>query len=303
MDIQNIRHYLRKQLNSRFVWLFIGFLIIINSVVLGMETSKKLLTEYQSIFYLVDFVILSIFVVEIALRIFANGKHFFFSESNSLPSESERKKEGEKTSKKKTIQGWNIFDLIIVGFAFLSTVSFFSVFRILRILRILRLIRIVPGLRIVVEALLESIPGIGSIITLLLIFYYISAVITTRMLGADFPDHFGTLGTSMFTLFQIMTLESWATEVALPVMDKFPYFWIFFVVFILISTFTMLNLFIAIIVNTMQSIQRKKEKQEQGSTASLIETETAILQERLDEIKQELESLRQEVQQRNHQQQ
>ena len=134
-----------------------------------------------------------------------------------------------------------------------------AVLRALRVLRVLRLLTMVPSMRRVVGALLAAIPGLGSIALGLLIIYYVFAVIATNLFAVSHPEWFGSIGRSLYTLFQIMTLESWSMGIARPVMEHFPYAWIFFVLFILIATFTMLNLFIAIIVNAMQSYSEAEQ--------------------------------------------
>ncbi len=127
-------------------------------------------------------------------------------------------------------------------------------FAVLRALRVLRLLTMVPTMRKVVGALLAAIPGLGSMALVLLILYYVSAVIATSLFAAAYPEWFGTLGHSLYSLFQIMTLESWSMGIVRPVMVSFPYAWAFFIPFILVATFTMLNVFIAIIVNAMQTV-------------------------------------------------
>ncbi|MBU2479134.1 MAG: ion transporter, partial [Gammaproteobacteria bacterium] len=142
-----------------------------------------------------------------------------------------------------------------------------AVLRALRVLRVLRLLTMVPSMRRVVGALLTAIPGLGSIALVLMIIYYVAAVIATNLFAAAYPEWFGTLGHSLYTLFQIMTLESWSMGIARPVMENFPYAWAFFVPFILVATFTMLNLFIAIIVNAMQTYS----EQEHQDTVAVVE--------------------------------
>ena len=148
---------------------------------------------------------------------------------------------------------WSVFDFAVVAIALVPASGPFAVLRALRVLRVLRLLTMVPSMRRVVGALLAAIPGLGSIVLVLGILYYVFAVIATNLFAADFPEWFGTLGRSLYTLFQVMTLESWSMGISRPVMEAFPYAWAFFIPFILIATFTMLNLFIAIIVNAMQS--------------------------------------------------
>ena len=121
----------------------------------------------------------------------------------------------------------------------------------------------VPSMRRVVGALLAAIPGLGSIALVLLIIYYVFAVIATNLFSAAYPEWFGTLGRSLYTLFQIMTLESWSMGISRPVMEEFPYAWAFFIPFILVATFTMLNLFIAIIVNAMQNYSESENTAKQ----------------------------------------
>jgi len=147
--------------------------------------------------------------------------------------------------------GWSLFDVAVIAIALVPAAGPLSVFRALRVLRILRLVSVVPRLRAVVEALARSLPGMGAIALLLGIFFYVFAVVATKLFGADFPHWFGSLWTSMFSLFQIMTLEAWS-EIARTVMERYPAAWLFFIAFILLATFTVLNLFIALIVKAME---------------------------------------------------
>ncbi|MDJ0643974.1 MAG: ion transporter, partial [Erythrobacter sp.] len=127
----------------------------------------------------------------------------------------------------------------------------FSVLRALRILRALRLISVVPSMRKVIAGLFSAIPSIGTVIVMLLLLFYISAVMATKLFGEAFPEWFGTLGASLYSLFQVMTLESWSMGIVRPVMEVYPYAWAFFVPFILLTSFIVLNLFIGVIVNAM----------------------------------------------------
>jgi len=176
--------------------------------------------------YALDVAALAIFIVEIAAKLFVYRLSFF---RNS----------------------WNVFDFTIVAVSLLPAGEGLSVLRALRILRALRLISMVPQMRLVVQALLSAIPAMGSVIALLALIFYVAAVIATKLYGADFPEWFGSIGASLYTLFQIMTLESWSMGIVRPVMEVHPYAWIFFVPFILVITFAVLNLFIAIVVNSM----------------------------------------------------
>jgi voltage-gated sodium channel len=184
----------------------------------------------------IDKVILGVFVVELASRLFVYGWKFWKDP-------------------------WSVFDFIVVAIALVPAAGPFAVLRALRVLRVLRLLTMVPSMRRVVGALLAAIPGLGSIALVLLIVYYVFAVIATNLFAVAYPEWFGTLGRSLYTLFQIMTLESWSMGISRPVMEVFPYAWAFFIPFILVATFTMLNLFIAIIVNAMHNYSENEHKE------------------------------------------
>lgn len=201
-----------------------------------METSSSIMQQAGQLIVAVDRIILAIFVIEIMIRITVYGRDFWRDP-------------------------WSLFDFGVVAIALIPASGPFAVLRALRVLRVLRLLTMVPSMRRVVGALLAAIPGLGSIGLMLLIFYYVFAVIATNLFGAAYPEWFGTLGKSFYTLFQIMTLESWSMGIVRPVMQSFPYAWAFFVPFILIATFTMLNLFIAIIVSAMQSYSEQEHRE------------------------------------------
>ena len=203
-------------------------LIIINAVVLGLETSAQVMAQAGPLLLALDKAILAVFVVEIAARLWVHRGAFFRDP-------------------------WSVFDFSVVVIALVPASGPLAVLRALRVLRVLRLLTVVPSMRRVVGALLSAIPGLGSIAMVLALLFYVFAVIATKLFGQAFPDWFGTLGRSLYTLFQVMTLESWSMGIARPVMEQFPLAWAFFVPFILVATFTMLNLFIAVIVSAMQT--------------------------------------------------
>ncbi|NCF10139.1 MAG: ion transporter [Gammaproteobacteria bacterium] len=245
---------------------FIIALIVVNAVTLGLETSSVVMADYGDLLHVADRAILTVFVAEIAAKLFAFGWRFFRDP-------------------------WNVFDFLVVGIALVPASGPLAVLRTLRVLRVLRLVSTVPRLRMVIEALLHAIPGIGAIAGLLLLIFYVGAVMATSLFAADFPDWFGHIGRSMFTLFQIMTLESWSMGIARPVMTEYPYAWAFFVPFILIATFTMLNLFIAVIVNTMQEMQAQQLAEGQDEIEATVHDDTARLLEELAALRAEVRAL------------
>ena len=201
-------------------------LILVNAVILGLETSPQLMAVWGSWLNAADRAILAVFVVEIALRLYVNRLAYFRDP-------------------------WNVFDFTVVAIALVPASGPLAVLRALRILRVLRLITLVPSMKRVVSGLLSALPGLTSVMGIICIIFYVAAVIATKLFAADFPALFGDLGKSAFTLFQVMTLEGWAMEVVRPVMAVYPSSWVFFLIFILASTFTLLNLFIAVIVNAI----------------------------------------------------
>jgi voltage-gated sodium channel len=209
-------------------------LIIVNAIILGLETSPRLMADWGPVLMALDKTLLGIFVVEIALRLVAHRAAFFRDP-------------------------WSVFDLAVVAIALVPASGPFAVLRALRVLRVLRILTIVPSMRRVVGGLLSAIPGLSSIAAVLGLLFYVFAVIATKLFGADFPDWFGTLGRSLYTLFQVMTLESWSMGIVRPLMEVYPYAWTFFVPFILMATFTMLNLFIGVIVSAMQSFAESEK--------------------------------------------
>ncbi|TNF62804.1 MAG: ion transporter [Burkholderiales bacterium] len=248
--------------DSRFQRLILA-LIIVNAVILGLETSPSVMASVGDTLRAVDQVLLAVFVVELVLRLFAHRAAFFRDP-------------------------WSVFDFVVVAIALIPASGPFAVLRALRVLRVLRVLTLVPSMRRVVGALLSAIPGLSSIALVLLLVFYVFGVIATHLFGAAFPDWFGHLGRSLYTLFQVMTLESWSMGISRPVMEEVPYAWAFFIVFILFATFTMLNLFIAIIVNAMQSFSESEHQ-------STVEAVEQVGQSIEHEIHAEVQSLRQEL--------
>lgn len=243
-------------------------LILINAILLGLETSPAVMAKAGTFILILDQVILTLFVVEITLRIYVHRMTFWKDP-------------------------WSLFDFTVVAIALIPASGPFAVLRALRVLRVLRLLTMVPTMRRVVGALLAAIPGLGSIGLMLLIIYYVFAVIATNLFGTSHPEWFGSLGHSFYTLFQIMTLESWSMGIARPVMEIFPYAWVFFVPFILIATFTMLNLFIAIIVNAMQSYSAAEHKETVEALHQTQENIETDLHKEMQTLRTEIKELKQ----------
>lgn len=245
---------------------FIVAVIVINAITLGLETSPTIMAQAGGLLLALDRAALIVFVVEIAMKLIVYRFGFFRS-------------------------GWNVFDFTIVAITLAPVGEGFAVLRSLRILRALRLVSVIPSMRKVVGALLRAIPGMGSVLSLLLLVFYVAAVMSTKLFGQDFPEWFGSIGASLYTLFQVMTLESWSMGIARPVMETHGYAWLFFVTFILLTTFAVLNLFIAIVVDAMS----ETEREEQAKTREQVDREHNQVLAELTALRAELAALRQEL--------
>ena len=266
VSTDSIRQRLKMFIENITIQRFLLALILINAIILGLETSPEVMTAVGPFLMALDKAILAVFVIELTIRLLVHRFTFFKD-------------------------GWNVFDFIVVGIALVPASGPFAVLRALRVLRVLRVLTFVPSMRKIVGALIKSLNGMLSIAMVLGLVYYVAAVMVTKLFGEAFPDWFGSLGASLYTLFQVMTLESWSMGIARPVMEAFPYAWVFFIPFILIATFTMLNLFIAVIVNAVQTMHDDDNKDE-------LDAEKATQQQLLEQMQQlqlELQALRRDM--------
>jgi voltage-gated sodium channel len=249
---------------------FIIVLILINAVTLGLETVPSVMAQYGSLILSIDKIILAVFIIEILLKFYAYRLSFFKS-------------------------GWNIFDFVIVAIALIPASGPFTVLRALRVLRVLRLLSVVPQMRRVINAIGYSIPGMMSVISVLLLIFYVSAVLTTKLFGThpdpQMQEWFGTIGASGYTLFQIMTLESWSMGIVRPTMEIFPLSWVFFVPFIIITSFAVLNLFIGIIVDAMSMAQEKPREEDKQEIKDFTAEEISNLHDRLEHLQKDILAL------------
>lgn len=230
--------------------------IIFNAILLGLETSKPVMARFGALILLLDTLCLSIFVAELVAKIIAYRFRFFRD-------------------------GWNLFDFVIVGISLIPATQGFTALRALRILRVLRLISTAPRLRRVVEGFITALPGMASVFMLMALIFYIGAVMSTKLFGSSFPDWFGTLGKSGYSLFQIMTLESWSMGIVRPVMELYPYAWLFFIPFIMVTTFAVVNLLVGLIVNSMQEVHHEEENAHTGVYRDDVTARLAVIEKQL----------------------
>ena len=249
-------------------------IIVFNAISLGLSTSEFVMSKFGSIFIVLDRIVLTIFVIELLLKLFAYRMSFFRN-------------------------AWNVFDLLIVSLGLLPQSEGLSALRGLRVIRALRLLSAMPQMRAVVQALLAAVPGMGAVIIMISIVFYVFGVMATMMYGATFNVWFGTLGRSLYTLFQIMTLESWSMGIVRPVMAEHPTAWIFFVPFIVITAFSVLNLFIGLLVNTMQTAVEEDTDAEFENFRNLIYNDIVQINKTMSDMHLELREMRLEIEKVN----
>lgn len=248
---------------------FIIATIVASAILVGLETYPQLHNQYLGTFKIIDYIIQGIFTVEIILRILAYGKNplAFFKNSN------------------------NVLDFLITALFYVPFGgAYASVFRLIRIIRIFRLVTALPNLQILVGALIKSIPSMGWISLLLLIAMYVYAVLGSFLFGATDPEHFGNLGLSLLTLFQIITLEGW-TEIMkqqgdgiIPVL--------YFISFILIGTMIILNLFIGVVINGFDEVKKEIEEElEKDKKRPTLKKEMVQISEQLEALRMRMDVL------------
>lgn len=233
--------------------------ILFNAVILGMETSKTIMAQAGDLILLLDQICLAVFIAELLAKLIAYRTRFFRD-------------------------GWNIFDFFIVGISLVPVAQGFSALRALRILRVLRVVSVAPRLRRVVEGFVTALPGMASVFLLMALIFYIAAVMATKLFGDSFGEWFGTLGRSGYSLFQIMTLESWSMGIVRPVMETYPLAWMFFVPFIMVTTFAVVNLLVGLIVNSMQDAHQEESVASTDAYRAEVNGKLDALEAKIDQL-------------------
>jgi len=262
-----VQDKLRVWLEQAWVRNGIMVVIVFNAVLLGLETSQSVMAKFGTLIVALDRLCLAVFVAELSAKLVAYRARFFRD-------------------------GWNIFDFLIVGISLVPGAQTFSVLRALRILRVLRLISSAPRLRRVVEGFITALPGMASVFLLMALIFYVGAVMATKLFGAgcaactpdqaaQFTEWFGDLGRSAYSLFQIMTLESWSMGIVRPVMEVYPFAWLFFVPFIMVTTFAVVNLLVGLIVNSMQDAHQTEANEATGTYRDEVLARLKAIEEQL----------------------
>ncbi len=224
------REALRAVIESRRLRGVVVAVIVLNAAVLGLGTEPGIAAMCGNWLFWIDEACIAVLALEVLGRVLVSGGGFFHS-------------------------GWNIFDFAVVAVSLVPAENFFSILLTLRVLLMLRLVSEVPAMRLVVQALLTSVPGMAAVTGLLFLLFYIAAVIGCDLFASRFPEHFGTIGASLFSMFQVMTLEGWSETIARPVIAAYPWAWSFFVIFIVLVTMAVLNLFVGVVVNSIQTAE------------------------------------------------
>lgn len=259
-----------KQFFQRFI---IGT-ILVNAIALGVLTFKELPGDLRHIIDILDHVCLFIFCFELGLKLIAQRLRFFRD-------------------------GWNVFDFLVIAVALVPASGPLSVLRALRVFRLMRLVTAIPSMRRVINGMFAAIPGTASVGGVLFVMFYVSAIMATNFFGKVEPAHFGHLGLSFFTLFQFLTMEGWP-DVARPVMQKIPNAWMFFIPFILLTTFTTLNLLFGIIVGAMENAKEEEARldmEAQGIEAPVESNEmrVAVIEQNVAQIRKTIAALNAQI--------
>lgn len=247
---------------------FIVALILLNGVILGLETSPTIVAQYGDWLHLGNQLILGVFIIEAMLKIVAVAPRLklYFGD------------------------GWNLFDFSVVVLSLLpATGEYAMIARLARLLRVARLVSTIPELRLIISTLVRSIPSMGHVLMLMSIIFYIYAVAGYHLFHQHDPTHWETLGISLLTLFRVVTLEDW-TDVMYTAMEMHSMSWIFFVSFVVLGTFVIINLFIAVVINNLEEAKQEQlEKLQRPPTKDEILRELRQTQKMLSRLQDKLE--------------
>ena len=259
----------QKIVANRWFDRFIIALIVLNAVVLGLETSPQLVAHYGDLMLAVNHIVLAVFVLEAAMKITAVAPRYslYFGD------------------------GWNLFDFTIVVLSLVpATGDFAMIARLARLLRVMRLISALPELRLIVSTLVRSVPGFANVILLLSIIFYMYGVAGYHLFHEHDPVHWHNLGTSLLTLFRVLTLEDW-TDVMYTAMELSPYAWLFFVSFVVVATFVVINLFIAVVINNLEAAKQERLGRNGDATLLSVQRELSTAQAALRKLAAEIKRL------------
>ncbi len=278
--MSRIQPVCRRIAESRDFQLFIFGVILLNALVLGLDTYDSISREWGDALLLTSAICLGIFVVEILIRIAAYGRRpqDYFQD------------------------GWNVFDFIVVFAVFIPGVRENALLlRLVRLLRIVRVISIFPDLRVLVSGMGRALRPIGAMAALTVLFLFVYGIIGVQMFGDELPERWDDVGNAMLTLFTVLTLEGW-NEVLFDAMEVTSFAWVFFVSFVLIASFLVINVLIAIIITAVEEARDAERVEQIEERMTRVESEghsadpVAPLIDRVGELRQNLVELELELQ-------
>ncbi len=287
-----LREYVDGDCDSPFE-IFMLFVIMVNVISMGLETVRSLKMKYFKVFYWVDLICLAIFIVELVIKFIAFNKNFFGE-----------KRVGKDGIYRFHLNRWNIFDLIIVLVSILPSVPYFALarffrvfrsFRMLRTVRSLRAIKVLKlvnnfeNLRVIFKAILNALPSIVWTGCLLIVFMYAYAIIGTYIFAIDYPEFFGNLGKSFITLLQVMTFDSWVSDITRPIVLAHPLTWIYFVSYAFIAALIIMNVIIGIVVDSIEEareIANAEKKKLDATRAAMGSSKDAVIAQMRLQIKE-----------------
>lgn len=299
---RNLKDYVDGKVDTPYE-IFMLFVITINTISLGLETSSNITEDFRNILFMIDQICLWIFVIELIFKVIAYNKKFF----------GEKRFDEDHLDKNGNMveyfhwNKWNVSDLIIVAVSFVASLPYFTVFRFFRVFRSFKVIKAVRSFRAVksfkivnefedlrstFKGLVRAIPGILWTFAFLAVFAYVYAIIGTNMFRDECPDYFGTLGTALLTLCQITTFDSWFSGVARPIIKIYPLAWIYFVSYVFIAASIIMNVIVGIIVDSMGKERERDREQEKLKRAdSKNEITLEKLSEQISELQKQIEKL------------
>ena len=299
---RNLKDYVDGKVDTPYE-IFMLFVITINTVSLGLETSSNITADFRNILFMIDQICLWIFVIELIFKIIAYNKKFF----GEMRIDEDYLDKNGKMVEYFHWNKWNVSDLLIVLVSFIASLPYFTVFRVFRVFRSFKVIKAVRSFRAVksfkivnefedlrstFKGLVRAIPGILWTFAFLAVFAYVYAIIGTNMFRDECPDYFGTLGTALLTLCQITTFDSWFSGVARPIIKIYPLAWIYFVSYVFIAASIIMNVIVGIIVDSMGKERERDREQEKLKRAnSKDEITLEKLSEQIAELQKQIESI------------
>jgi voltage-gated sodium channel len=246
---------------------FIGSVVILNSLIIGIQTFEHIPENILGIFHHADKFILCIFVIELTIKLLAGGVSFFRS-------------------------GWNIFDLIIVVGSLLPNQGFLPVIRAFRLLHLMSMIDAFPKMRRLIKGFWKAVPGISHVLFILLVFFYIFSVLGVFLFRDFGAEHFQHIGVAMKTMFQVLSGDDWA-NVMRETEKACSYAGIYFISFYVLMSFIVLNLFIGVVVDALQSIEEEvfdsNDSQNQTDDKQVL---LESLKKQIDRLEKKLDNLK-----------